>query len=144
MKTLIYLILSLLLLGCKKQNLDPPAEIKDIVGTWRLDAVEKMVNGQVVWEEVAFNPDDPNVSFTIRFDGVLLGRDGLPPCCGLDSYSVDGKPYLVKPKRPVPHNSHCDLINCASCPRNMIGQDGELIVVATCEKFTTRAKYVRE
>jgi hypothetical protein len=142
MKRIVYiLLLPILLVGCKKHDFETPPEIKALVGKWRLQAVEKTVNGQTVWEEVSA----ADVStFTIRFDGVLLGSDGLPPCCGLDRYSVDGVPYVVKPQMKVPYNAECELLNCASCPRNMTIENKELIVTSMCEKSISRAKYVRD
>ena len=142
MKRILYaLLLPILLVGCKKHDFETPPEIKEIVGKWRLKAVEKTVNGQTVWEEV---PAADVSTFTIRFDGVILDKDGLPPCCGLGQYSIDGVPYVVKPQAEVPYNAQCELINCGSCPRNMVVENGELIITSTCEKSVTRSKYVRE
>lgn len=142
MKRILYaLLLPILLVGCKKHDFETPPAIKELVGKWRLKAVEKTVNGQAVWEEVPAQDGD---FFTIRFDGVLLGSDGLPPCCGLNRYSVDGVPYVVKPQVKVPYNAQCELINCGSCPRNMSIENNELIVTSTCEKSIFRSKYVRE
>ncbi|MPR33738.1 hypothetical protein [Salmonirosea aquatica] len=90
MKRFLYaLLLPILLVGCKKHDFETPPAIKELVGKWRLKAVEKTVNGQTVWEEVPAQDGD---TFTIRFDGILLGSNGLPPCCGLDKYSIDGYP----------------------------------------------------
>lgn len=142
MKQFLYaLLLPILLVGCKKDDFETPPVIKELVGKWRLQAIEKTVDGQTVWEEVPAKEAD---TFTIRFDGILLGSDGLPPCCGLNRYSVDGVPYVVKPQVKVPYNAQCELLNCASCPRNMVVDKSELLVISTCEKSIIRSKYVRQ
>jgi hypothetical protein len=142
MKRFLYtLLLPILLVGCKKDDMEIPPAIKELVGKWQLQAVEKTVNGQTFWEEV---PAADVSTFTIRFDGVLLGSDGLPPCCGLDRYSVNAVTYVVKPQMKVPYNAECELLNCASCPRNMTIENDELIVTSTCEKSISRAKYKKQ
>lgn len=52
-KLLCLLLLPLLLLNCKKKDPDPLPAVKEIAGKWRLEANEKTVNGQKVWEKVS-------------------------------------------------------------------------------------------
>ena len=92
MKRILYaLLLPILLVGCKKHDFEIPPTIKELVGKWRLQAVEKTVNGQTVWEEV---PAADVSTFTIRFDGVILDKDGLPPAVDWANIALMGYPML--------------------------------------------------
>jgi hypothetical protein len=144
MKRYLYiLLLPLLLLNCKKEkDPAPPPAIKELVGKWQLQTVERTINGETVLEEV---PAKGGGTLTIRFDGVLLGSDGLPSCCGPRQYSIDGVPYIVKPQMEVPSNDLCARVLCAPyCPANIVVEKDKLTMITTCENFVSRSKYVRD
>ena len=143
MKTLAYfLLLSVLFSNCKKNDLTPPAEIEEIVGAWRLEAVEKVVDGQAVWEKVN---DDPPYRFIFRHDGVPLDINGLGQCCSPDSLIVNGTPVKIRPTAKIPKNPDCALINCFTCPTWGLEQNGdELVITQDCQSQSRRFRYVRE
>ena len=144
MKRLMYaLLLPFLLLNCKKEReLAPLPAIKEIVGRWRLDAMEKTVNGQKVWEKVT---SDPPSYLTFRFDGLLMDEKGLPWCCSPNTLVVNGTPFKIKPQDKVPTNPQCALINCYSCPSwNLEQKENELVLASECEFQNYRSRYLRE
>jgi hypothetical protein len=143
MRRIIYLlILPVILSACKKEHFDSIGEIEPLVGKWRLEAYEKTVNGQKTWEKV---PDDQLSYLSFRFDGVILGSDGLPRCCAPKSFTLNGVLFIIEPKADVVHNPVCDLIDCFSCENWVINQNGgEIIVSTSCDSFTQTAKYTRE
>lgn len=142
MKRYLYiLLLPLFLLNCKKEP-TPLRAIKKIVGRWRLDAVEKTVNGQKVWEKVSF--DSPSY-LVFRFDGVILDEKGFPWCCSPNTLVVNGTPFKIKPQDKVPTNPQCALINCYSCPSwNLEQKENELVLASECEFQNYRSRYLRE
>jgi hypothetical protein len=142
MKGYLYIFLiPLLLLNCKKKP-EPLPAIENIVGRWRLDAMEKTVNGQKIWEKVSY---DPPAYLTFRFDGVSLDGNGLPLCCAPDSLIVEGTPFKIKPQTKVPENPQCHLVDCASCSYWNLEQKGnELILTSACEFLNYRHRYLRE
>ena len=142
MKQLIYaLLLYILLFGCKKDPTPLPA-IQEIVGRWRLDAMEKTVNGQKVWEKV----DDTSPAYlAFRFDGVVLDSKGLPWCCSPDTLVVNVTPFKIKPQAEVPSNPQCALIDCLSCSSWYLEQkENELTLTSKCESLNYRHRYLRE
>ena len=142
MKRYIYILLiPLLLLNCKREPAPLPA-IKEIVGRWRLDAMEKTVNGQKVWEKVSY---DPPSYLVFRFDGVILDGNGLPYCCSPDTLVVNGTPFKIRPQAKVPENPQCHLVDCAYCRYWDLEQIGnELILTSKCDFLNYRHRYLRE
>lgn len=142
MKRILYILLiPFLLLNCKQEPAPLPA-IKEIVGKWRLEATEKTVNGQKVWEKVS---DDSPSYLTFRFDGVPLDGKGLPLCCAPDSLVVNGTPFKIKPLAKVPANPSCATVYCFSCPSWNLEQKGnELILASECEFQNYRQRYLCE
>jgi len=142
MKRYLYILLvPLLLLNCKKEPAPLPA-IKEVVGRWRLDAVEKTVNGQQIWEKV---PADPPSHLVFRFDGVILDENGLPWCCVPDSLIVNGTPFKIKPLASIPENPQCHLVDCAACSSwDLEQKENELTLTSNCEFVHYRRRYLRE
>lgn len=142
MKRYLYILLiPFLLLNCKKEK-EPAPAIKEIVGRWRLDAVEKTVNGQKVWEKVS--SDSPSY-LTFRFDGVILDGKGLPWCCSPETLIVNGTSFKIKPKAKVPTNPQCALIDCVSCSSwDLEQKENELIITLACQSLNYRHRYLRE
>lgn len=142
MKRYLYILLiPFLFLTCKKEPAPLPA-IQEIVGRWRLDAMEKTVNGQKVWEKVSFNSP---AYLAFRFDGVILDGEGLPACCAPDSLVVNGTPFKIKPKAKVPENPQCHFVDCALCPSwDLEQKDNELIITSRCDVLNFRYRYLRD
>lgn len=144
MKRILYaLLLPILLVGCKKEKDPAPLPvIKEIVGKWRLDALEKTVNGQKVWEKVSY---DPPTYLAFRFDGVILDNKGLPWCCSPETLIVNGTSFRVDPLAKVPTNPQCALVNCYSCPSwDLQRNENELIITSSCEFMKYRERYLRD
>ena len=83
--------------GCKKDRPDPA--IESIVGKWHLDAYEKLVNGDKVWEKAK---DNPPGYLSFRFDGIMLDSKDLPSCCAPAGYNLNGTFFKIKPKASLP------------------------------------------
>lgn len=144
MKRCLYILLiPFFFLNCKKEkDFAPLPAIKEIVGRWRLDAVEKTVNGQKVWEKVTY---DPPSYLAFRFDGVILDENGLPACCAPDSLVVNGTSFKIKPQAQVPENPQCHLVDCAICSYWDLEQKGnEIILTPSCQFLNHRQRYLRE
>jgi len=132
------LVLSLTSLACKKDDPDPA--IESIVGKWRLDAYEKMVSGEQIWEKV---PAGQSSYLTFRFDGVMLDSKDLPMCCAQGGYYLNGAFFGIKPKSSLPHNPQCGLIDCIGCSTLNFEQAGDELIITYCPPISTRAKYVK-
>lgn len=136
----IFVLLVLTFSGCKKEeNQDPLPEIKTIVGKWRLDAYERIVNGEKVWEKVTGEPS----YLSFRFDGVILGKDGLPTCCAPTSFTLNGILFNIVPKAKLPENPQCALVDCYSCPIWEMEQNEDQLILSYCIG-PSRARYIRE
>ncbi|MPR33739.1 hypothetical protein [Salmonirosea aquatica] len=147
MKRYLYIfLLPLLLLNCKKESEPAPLPaIEEIVGKWRLDAVEKTVNGQKVWEQVSGPVPIFTYYLVFRFDGVILGEKGLSWCCSPETLIVNGTSFKIKPKAKVPTNPQCAYVDCISCPSwDLEQRDNELILTSACEFLNYRHRYLRE
>ena len=144
MKRFLYaLLLPILLVGCKKDDFEPTAQIKDLVGNWRLVATETTVNGQKVWE----NASETRESYLVfRFDGVILKENGNRPCCAPGSLIVNGVPFTIKPLAPVPMlDSECINVLCVAMPNLILQLKGDtLIVTPGIGNSHYRARYIRE
>jgi len=141
MKQILSLLTILTFLsGCKEDN-DTLPQIEGIVGKWRLTEMGRTENGQTIWSEIDTN-DKPNY-FSVRFDGVLLDDKNLPLCCAPQSLTVNGFPFKIEPKAAVPVNPLCAAVSCAQCPSWEIEQNGDEMIITTCNGFS-RSKYVRE
>jgi hypothetical protein len=133
------LLIPYLLLNCKHEPAPLPA-IKEIVGKWRLDAVETTINGQTVWEKAN---DTPPVYIVFRFDGVILNSDGLRDCCAPDSLIVNGTPFKIKPAAEILSNPQCAYVYCMPCsPWDLKKSDNELILTRNCGN-KSRFRYFR-
>ena len=142
MKRYLYILLiPFLLLNCKKEK-EPAPVIRGIVGRWRLDAVEKTVNGQKVWEKVSY---DPPTYLAFRFDGVILDGKGLPWCCSPEMLIVNGTSFKIEPKAKVPSNPQCAYVDCFTCPSwDLEPKENELILTSSCQSLNSRSRYFRE
>lgn len=143
MKRILYaLLLPILLVGCKKDDFEPTALIKDLVGKWRLVAMETTVNGQKVWE----NASETRESYLVfRFDGVILKENGNRPCCAPGSLLVNGVPFTIKPLAPVPMLDGCINVLCSYIPNLILQQNADtLIVTPMIENPPYRSRYIRE
>lgn len=139
-KLLCVLMLPLLLITCKKDDPEPEPEIASIVGKWRHIAYETTVDGEKVWV-----PAEPQIqTITFRYDGLILGSDGLPPCCRPKSYHVNGVFFKVIPKTTVPGNAQCAFVDCIGCETWDIEQAGNDLIITLCEPTSSRSKYIRE
>jgi hypothetical protein len=143
MKRYLYtLLIPFLLLNCKEREPEPLPAIKEIVGKWRLDAIEKTVNGQTAWEKVSY---DQPWYLVFRFDGVILDGNGLPYCCAPETLIVNGAPFKIKPRAEIPENPQCYLVDCASCPSwDLEQKENELILTSGCAYMKYRQRYLRE
>jgi len=140
-KLLFALMISLVLVACKKDYPDPEPEIAGIVHRWKRIAYENTVNGEKVWVPIDGEPD--YISF--RFDGLILGSDGLPPCCAPKAYYLNGVLFEVKPKAEVPVNMQCISVDCIGCDTWDIEQTENELTISLCEPFTARrSKYIRQ
>jgi hypothetical protein len=139
-KLLFALMISLILVACKKNNREPEPEIAAIVNTWKQTAYEKTVNGAKIWVPVDGEPH--YISF--RFDGLILDSKGLPLCCAPKAYYVNGVLFKVQPKAEVPFNEQCALVDCIGCGAWDIEQTGNELILSYCEPIKTRSKYIRK
>ena len=140
-KMLFALMISLVLISCKKDDPEPEPEIAAIAHRWKLTAYEKIVDGKKIWVPIDGEPD--YISF--RFDGLILDSNGLPPCCSPRAYYLNGVLFEVKPKAEVPTNSYCISVDCIGCDTWDIEQTGNELIISLCEPFTDRrSKYIRE
>jgi hypothetical protein len=140
-KLLFTLMISLVLVACKKDDPEPEPEIAAIVDRWKSTAYENMVNGKKIWVPVDGEPS--YISF--RFDGLILDSNGLPPCCSPRAYYLNGVLFEVKPKAGVPTNNYCISVDCIGCDTWDIEQTGNELIISLCEPFADRrSKYIRD
>ena len=140
-KLLFALMISLVLVACKKDNSEPEPEIAAIVHKWKYAAYEKTVDGKKIWVPADGEPN--YISF--RFDGLILGSNGLPPCCSPKAYYLNGVLFEIKPKATVPINVQCNFVDCIGCDTWDIEQTGNELIISLCEPFADRrAKYIME
>lgn len=140
-KLLIALMISHVLVACKKDAPEPEPEIAAIVHSWKLTAYENTVDGKKIWVPVDGEP----YYFSFRFDGLILDSNGLPVCCSPKAYYLNGVLFEVKPKAEVPVNVQCGLVDCISCDTWNIEQTGNELIVSLCEPFAARrSKYIRD
>jgi len=135
-------ILGLLLLNCKDKESEPLPAIKDIYGTWRLEAYERTANGEKTWELVPVSEQPYEITF--RFDGVILNDKGLPACCTPDSYKLNGVPFKIEPKEKLEQNPQCNLVDCISSKWEIEQNDDELIISLIDTSPVRRSRYVRQ
>ena len=140
-KLLFALMISLVLVACKKDNPEPEPEIAAIVHKWKYAAYEKTVDGKKIWVPADGEPN--YISF--RFDGLILGSNGLPPCCSPKAYYLNGVLFEIKPKATVPINVQCSFVDCIGCDTWDIEQTGNELIISLCKPFADRrAKYIME
>jgi len=141
MKQILYaFLLPILLIGCKKDDFEPTAQIKDLVGKWRMVAMETTVNGQKIWE----NASETRESYVVfRFDGVILNENGDQPCCTPGSLIVNGVPFTIKPLAPI--SSECISASCVLIPYWNLQQTADTLIVTPGAKLAYhRFRYIRE
>jgi hypothetical protein len=145
-KLLFVLMISLVLVACKKDDPEPVIEIEGIVGSWKYVATEKIVNEIPTW--VAVN-GEPNVTF--RQDGVILdSKLGGPSCCAPRAYTVNGLWFKIKNETAQEISQKCGPVDCvggACAPThtwNMLQSGDELIIISGCNPNMKWSKYIRE
>lgn len=136
----VILLLAIAFTACKKDSNEPVPAVKSIVGKWRLDAYERTINGLKVWEKITDN--EPSY-LSFRYDGVILGTNDLPVCCGPGSYKLNGNLFKIEPKGKLPENPQCTLVDCVGCPTWDMEQNGNELIISSCRQFI-RARYIRE
>lgn len=125
--TILSILLVLFFAGCKKEKLGPE-EIKPLVGRWNLEAVE--FKGPIKqWEPLPATQSD---AFQIRYDGVVLTKDGLGTCCGPKSLTLNQKVFSIKPKEAIPRNPQCDLIDCLGCETFELELKNDTLIASSC------------
>lgn len=140
---LFALLLPILLVGCKKDDFEPTDQIKDLVGKWRLVAMETTVNGQKMWENA---PETRKSYVVFRFDGVILNENGTSPCCSPGSLIVNGVPFTIKPLAPIPtKSSECISVSCVLIPYWNLQQTADTLIVTPGVNLAYhRFRYIRD
>lgn len=140
-RLLLILILPLLFLECKKNDLETEPAVKSIAGKWQLVAYEKTVDGEKVWENV--DPDSQK-NFTIfRGDGVILDSKGLPACCAPMKYFLNGNLFEIKTVVDHTLNSSCNFVDCIGCEYWNIEQKEDEMIITLCDTVPIKTKYIR-
>lgn len=124
------------LFSCKEKQLSPE-ELQPLVGKWRVTAIQPA--GKTEWE---FVTQSGQHQFEIRYDGVILGPDGLPICCGPKYLKVNGKVFTIVPKEGLPDNPLCALVNCVGCDTLDMDLQGDVLTTNTCNG-SGRSRYER-
>lgn len=143
MRALSILLLMSALAACRAKDPAPSPGIERLMGKWKLVAREVMKDGERVWkEETGENPD---YEFTVRFDGVILDREGFVRCCDPPYYFINGARFDVVPRAEVKSNSICQLVDCAPClVMNYDLQDDGSLFYSSCHTSGLKQKYVKQ
>lgn len=128
MKKLLLLTLFALAFAQCKKDPEPVAEISGIVGNWHMVETRYPSGDSTVIKNMA---NEQQKAFSIRFDGVML-YDGYAYCCAASEYVVNGKPFEVTPKKEIPRNLDCGLVDCWACPKLTITQSGDEMTIESC------------
>ena len=140
MKNLFLILIAIFASSClldldRFQFLDEP---QAIVGKWKMVSYVYTKTGKIT----TLSPSNSH-TFEVRYDGVSLGANGKRMCCVNLSYmqNINGKVYYVKNVEPIPENSDCNLVSCASpcSPRWTVKEDS--LFSEGCYDF--KSKYVR-
>jgi hypothetical protein len=139
MKTGIWILMGLILLGCKRDKELTPEEIMPLVGKWEMTAYETTVNGVKQWVAVT----DIGIYNTVIFrkDGVLLYGNGKGMCCAPSTLIIGGRPFKIKPKTPVDFDELCNR-NCVSCESVELEINQDEMIWTSCTAGY-RARYKR-
>ena len=117
------------------QFLDEP---QAIVGKWKMVSYIDTKTGKMV----TLNSSN-SYTFEVRYDGVSLGTNGKRMCCVNLNYmqNINGKVYYIKNAEPIPDNSDCNLVDCASpcSPRWTVKEDS--LFSEGC--YNSKSKYIR-
>jgi hypothetical protein len=139
-KHLFILMISLVVVSCKKDNTDPEVLISSLTHTWKHTAYGNVVGNDTIWEPIRIEPR----YIHFRFDGVILDEKDLPVCCAPKAYYVNGELFKIKPKAPLPFNEQCALLDCIQCDAWNITQKSDELIVSYCDPVTTMSKYIRQ
>lgn len=138
-RLLLFLVLALAFAQCKRdRDPEPQPEISGIVGEWHMIETRYTSGDSTVIKNTT---NEPQRAFSIRFDGVML-YDGYASCCAASEYLVNGKAFEVKPLKDVPHDLDCGLVDCWACPKLIITQTGDEMMIESCNGGIS--KYVRK
>ena len=140
MKNLLLVLIVIFASSCKKNTIDlMPEEFKALSGKWKLVAYQS--SDKEPW---IVNTEKDLYNFEVRFDGVVLGNNGLPNCCDfINLWKLNGKELLIKPLIKVQENPLCRLISCpyiVPCIPNYILKEDSLFSEG-CNN--SKYKYVR-
>ena len=138
MKAAGYLLLLVLLLSCNRLQRVAPAELKPLVGRWRLMATQQTTLGETSWDNVAATPA---TDLFVRYDGVLLEAEGRQLCCAPPALRLNGALIPIEPRTEVPTNPACASIRCLTCPAWIIDLADNEFIVTYCDGG--RARYAR-
>ncbi|MCF2447222.1 hypothetical protein L0657_24925 [Dyadobacter sp. CY345] len=138
----VILALTFFLCDCRDKDPEPLPAIKEIFGTWRLEAYGRTINGEIKWESVS-STDQPYL-ITFRHDGVVLNDKGLPVCCAPKSYTLNGVLFEIIPKEKVESNPQCAFVDCITSKWNIEQNEDQLILTLSDVVAVSKSKYVRQ
>lgn len=142
-RLILLLLLSWAFTNCKRdKNAEPEPQpspgVAGIVGKWHLVEAQYTSGDSIIVKNMT---NEPQKTFSIRFDGVML-YDGYVSCCATAEYEINGNVFKVKPREDMPYNENCSLVYCFACPKLIIMQTGDEMTIESC--LGEINKYVRK
>ncbi|TDB61186.1 hypothetical protein [Arundinibacter roseus] len=138
MKVFTWILMTLILLGCKDDSELSPEEIVPLVGKWHQVGYEKVTETGREWVPV----NDTSVYTTVIFrpDGVPLYGNGKGMCCAPRTLVREGRPFKIVPKSPVEFDELCTRIDCMGCESVVIEINQDEMIWTSCTGSRIRYK----
>jgi hypothetical protein len=140
MKVFTWILMGLILLGCKREKELTPEEIAPLVGKWRQVAYEKVTDNRREWVNVTDTAVYNTVIF--RADGVPLYGNGKGMCCAPRMLIIGGRPFKIEPKSPVELDGLCAMIDCLDCESVELEIKQDVMIWTLCTGHRTRYQRV--
>lgn len=138
-KVLLFILTLIAFVQCKNDSPLALADIRSIVGEWRMTAYRGKDGSTTVPDTTG---QSRSLLIEIRADGVIVDGYGRLSCCPPLKYFFNDREFVPQPTAPVEY-PHCLLVLCGSCPEMRISMPApDTLLVQSCGGGTST--YVRE